>query len=80
MPQRTPLRRFEGVAVPQAGTYQIDPSHSVVEFVVRHRGLAKVRGRFNDFTGTTRCSCSPLFSAELPGRRVTPPRLTMDKR
>ena len=33
----------------QAGTWSIDPSHSTVEFTVRHLGLAKVRGRFNGF-------------------------------
>jgi polyisoprenoid-binding protein YceI len=62
MPQRTPLRTFEDVAVPEAGTYQIDPSHSVVEFVVRHLGLAKVRGRFNDFTGTVEVGDDPADS------------------
>lgn len=45
-------RTLDGVLLPEAGTYEIDPSHSVVEFVVRHMGLAKVRGRFNDFRGT----------------------------
>ncbi|MFP5375625.1 MAG: YceI family protein [Acidimicrobiia bacterium] len=62
MPQRTPLRTFEDVAVPEAGTYQVDPSHSVVEFVVRHLGLAKVRGRFNDFTGTIEVGDDPAGS------------------
>ncbi len=33
----------------QAGTWTIDPSHSTVEFTVRHLGLSKVRGRFNRF-------------------------------
>jgi polyisoprenoid-binding protein YceI len=32
-----------------AGTWQADPTHSAVEFVVRHLGLSKVRGRFTDF-------------------------------
>ncbi|MGI9612453.1 MAG: YceI family protein, partial [Acidimicrobiales bacterium] len=32
------------------GTWSADPSHSSVEFVVRHLGLSKVRGRFTDFT------------------------------
>ena len=47
----TAARTVNGSTVPAAGTYTIDPSHSVVEFVVRHLGLAKVRGRFNEFTG-----------------------------
>ena len=38
--------------IPAAGTYTIDTSHSAVEFVGRHLGLAKVRGRFTDFNGT----------------------------
>lgn len=31
------------------GTWTVDRVHSSVEFTVRHLGLAKVRGRFNDF-------------------------------
>ena len=46
------VRTVDGATVPVAGTYTIDASHSVVEFVVRHLGLAKVRGRFNEFSGT----------------------------
>ncbi len=34
------------------GTWTIDPAHSAVTFSVRHLGLAKVRGRFNDFSGS----------------------------
>ena len=35
-----------------AGTWTIDPTHSTVGFVVRHLVVSKVRGTFNDFTGT----------------------------
>lgn len=35
-----------------AGTWRIDPSHSQVGFSVRYLGLSKVRGRFEDFTGS----------------------------
>ena len=52
MAEAVAVRTVEGVKVPEAGTYQIDASHSVVEFVVRHLGLARVRGRFNEFAGT----------------------------
>lgn len=38
-------------AVPEPGTYKIDSSHSMVEFVGRHLMVTKVRGRFNDFAG-----------------------------
>jgi polyisoprenoid-binding protein YceI len=56
------LRSFQDVVVPEAGTYQLDPAHSVVEFVVRHLGLAKVRGRFNEFRGTFRIAEDPTDS------------------
>ena len=36
----------------RTGTWSIDPAHSEVGFTVRHLGLSKVRGRFNDFSGT----------------------------
>ena len=35
----------------KAGTYQVDPVHSSVEFKVRHM-VSKVTGRFTDFSGT----------------------------
>ena len=43
-------RSIEGVELPPAGTYTIDPAHSSVEFVVRHL-LSKARGRFTEFSG-----------------------------
>lgn len=33
------------------GTYDIDAAHSEVAFTIRHAGIAKVRGVFNDFEG-----------------------------
>ncbi|MFC0435735.1 YceI family protein [Kutzneria buriramensis] len=35
-----------------AGTWNIDPVHSDVAFIVRHLGVSKVRGRFNTVSGT----------------------------
>ena len=35
-----------------AGTWEVDPVHSSVEFSVKHMGIANVRGRFTDFQGT----------------------------
>jgi polyisoprenoid-binding protein YceI len=52
MEQATAVRTVDGIEAPQAGTYEIDTAHSVIEFVVRHLGLAKVRGRFDSFRGT----------------------------
>ena len=34
-----------------AGTWNIDPSHSSVEFTVKHMGIATVRGQFTQFEG-----------------------------
>ncbi|MGI8844970.1 MAG: YceI family protein [Thermoleophilaceae bacterium] len=34
------------------GTWNIDPSHSSVNFSVKHLGIATVRGTFNEFEGT----------------------------
>ena len=41
------------------GTWIVDPAHSSVEFVIRHLGLSKVRGRFNEFNGSVTVG-SPL--------------------
>jgi len=35
-----------------AGTWEVDPAHSSVEFSVKHMGIANVRGKFTDFQGT----------------------------
>jgi polyisoprenoid-binding protein YceI len=50
MAQTETVREIEGLELPPAGTYVIDPAHSSVEFVVRHL-LSKARGRFTDFSG-----------------------------
>lgn len=38
--------------VTPVGTWNIDPSHSSVNFSVKHLGIATVRGTFNAFEGT----------------------------
>jgi polyisoprenoid-binding protein YceI len=45
-------RIVEGREVPPSGTWRIDPSHSEIQFFVRHMMIAKVRGRFREFEGT----------------------------
>jgi polyisoprenoid-binding protein YceI len=44
-------RTVEGHELPAPGTWKIDPSHSEVQFFVRHMMIAKVRGRFREFEG-----------------------------
>lgn len=36
------------------GEYALDPTHTRIGFVARHAMVTKVRGAFNDFTGTAR--------------------------
>lgn len=42
-----------------SGTWAIDTSHSTVEFTVRHLGISKVRGRFNDFDASVELGRHP---------------------
>jgi polyisoprenoid-binding protein YceI len=37
---------------PLTGTWTVDPSHSNVEFSVKHLGIATVKGAFREFAGT----------------------------
>jgi polyisoprenoid-binding protein YceI len=46
-----------------AGTWDIDPAHSEVGFVVRHLVVTKVRGRFAQFQGTITTAENPLESS-----------------
>ena len=47
-------------AAAQAGTWQIDPKHSAVQFSVKHLGVSTVRGAFSKVTGSvTHDSANP---------------------
>lgn len=63
------------VTVPQlsAGTWAIDPAHSTVGFTVRHLMVSKVRGRFQDFTGTVTIdeNGAPSIDAEIDVTSIT---------
>jgi polyisoprenoid-binding protein YceI len=48
---------------PEPGTYEIDRSHSMVEFVSRHLMVTKVRGRFAEFSGAITVGESPEESS-----------------
>lgn len=47
----------------QAGTYQLDPSHTHVGFSVRHMMMAKVRGQFTLKSGTVTVAADPAASS-----------------
>lgn len=53
------------------GTYHLDPAHSSIGFVVRHAGIAKVRGTFESFHGWAMLDgTQPEHSALLVSVRV----------
>jgi polyisoprenoid-binding protein YceI len=55
-------RQVGGRTVPVAGTWVPDPTHSSFEFVARHL-MAKLRGRFTEFTATVQIAEQPEQSA-----------------
>ncbi|HKT02599.1 MAG TPA: YceI family protein [Rugosimonospora sp.] len=56
-------REFNGTAIPVAGTYELDPAHKRVGFVVRHLMVSKVRGGFGDATATITVGEDPYQSS-----------------
>lgn len=58
----TETLQVSGITLPPAGTYELDPTHTAVEFVARHM-LAKVRGRFTEFEGRIEIAEDPAESS-----------------
>lgn len=56
-------RPFEGLQIPVAGTYALDPAHKRVGFVARHMMVSKVRGQFAEATATIVVGEDPLQSS-----------------
>jgi polyisoprenoid-binding protein YceI len=56
-------RPFNGVAIPGAGTFTIDPAHTTVSFVARHLMVSKVRGTFGEVSGAITIAENPLESS-----------------
>lgn len=56
-------RTFEGQQIPPPGRWNIDPSHSSIQFVARHMMISKVRGRFHKFEGTIVIAEDPVQSS-----------------
>ncbi|NIH81641.1 YceI family protein [Amycolatopsis viridis] len=57
-----PTRVLEGVELPAAGTWRIDPGHAEVAFIGRHFMLTKVRGRFTAVDGAVEVAENPADS------------------
>ena len=55
-------RDFQGVTIPTAGTFVIDPNHTRVGFVARHLMVSKVRGAFTSARGSITVAEDPLQS------------------
>lgn len=61
--EASPAQKEAGMSLPASGTWKIDPVHSAVTFVARHMVVAKIRGRFNEFSGTFTVSDVPENSS-----------------
>jgi polyisoprenoid-binding protein YceI len=55
-------RDFQGLTIPIAGTFVIDPNHTRVGFTVRHLMISKVRGGFTGTSGSITVAEDPLQS------------------
>jgi YceI-like domain len=63
MPPSDPTQMVNHQLVPAAGTYQIDPAHTFVDFTAQHLVVGHVRGRFTQLAGQPPGSpgCNALF-------------------
>jgi polyisoprenoid-binding protein YceI len=59
----TASRSWQTVQFPKAGTWNVDPAHTSIEFEAKHLMVAKVRGRFTDFEGALRIADDPTQSS-----------------
>ena len=55
-------RDWQGVSLPMAGTFRIDPAHTNAGFVATHMMFTKVRGHFADVSGTVTVAENPTDS------------------
>jgi polyisoprenoid-binding protein YceI len=55
-------RVVNGVTLPTAGTYVLDPTHTRVAFVARHLMVTKVRGYFAEYDGSITIAEDPSAS------------------
>jgi polyisoprenoid-binding protein YceI len=56
-------RTFDGITIPEAGTFTIDAAHTTVGFVARHLMVSKVRGSFTEVSGAITVADEPLESS-----------------
>ncbi|MFC5946420.1 YceI family protein, partial [Micromonospora harpali] len=59
-------RTWESLQIPTPGTFVLDAAHTRIGFVVKHMMVSKVRGHFDEFSGSVTIAENPLeSSAEL---------------
>ena len=58
-----PTRDIDGVELPSAGTWVIDPGHTEAAFIGRHFLLTKIRGRFVKIDGAVTIDDDPDASS-----------------
>jgi polyisoprenoid-binding protein YceI len=56
-------RNFDGITIPEPGTFTLDAAHTTVGFVARHLMVSKVRGSFTDVSGVITIADQPLESS-----------------
>jgi polyisoprenoid-binding protein YceI len=54
-----------------AGTWNIDPAHSTVEFAIRHLDTATIKGRATEVAGTITGGVAPRIEGTVPVTSVT---------
>lgn len=69
-PTASALVLFAGIYA-QAGQWDIDHTHSSVNFTVRHMVVSKVSGNFSDFDGTIEMEATPEGGINLAGAKAT---------
>lgn len=58
----TNTREYNGLQIPLAGAYALDPAHTRVGFVARHLMVSKVRGSFTEVSGEIHVGEDPAQS------------------
>lgn len=53
------------------GTWTIDPSHSTLEFAIRHLSVATVKGRATEIAGTITGGAAPTIAGVVPVASLT---------
>jgi polyisoprenoid-binding protein YceI len=63
----TELQTEHGIVRVPTGIWRVDPTHSSVEFEIKHMMIATVRGRFTEFEGTIEAA-EDLADSRVQGR------------